>query len=80
MEGTITLSIRERSGTYRDIDRFASSCGTNKQARLLMRHKLLHKEGIAHSIHSWYYDLIECHFLQSTISLYQLCDEVVTSL
>lgn len=68
----------ERSSTDRDIDRFASSCGPNKQARLLMRHKLLHKKGIAHGIHSRYYDLIECHFLQSEVSLYQHCEEIVT--
>lgn len=68
----------ERSRTYRDIDRFASSRGPNKQTRLLMRHKLLHKKGIAHGIHSRYYDLIECHFLQSEVSLYQHCEEIVT--
>lgn len=45
-----------------------------------MRYKLLHKEGIAHGIHSRYYDLIECHFLQNAISLYQHCDEFITSL
>ena len=39
-----------------------------------MRHQLLHKEGISHSIHSRYYDLIECHFLQNTINLYEHCD------
>lgn len=65
--------------TDRDVDRFASSCGPNKQARLLMRHKLLHEEGIPHSIHSRYYDLIECHFLQNTIGLYQHCNEFLSS-
>lgn len=63
----------ETSSTDRDVDGFASSCGPNKQTRLLMRHKLLHKECIPHCINSWYNDLIECHFLQNTISLYQPC-------
>ena len=53
----------EQSSTDRDVDRFASSRGPNKQTRLLMRHKLLHKESIPHSIHGRYNDLIERHFL-----------------
>lgn len=50
---------------YRDIDRFSSASRPNKKTRFLMRDKLVHKECVSDSIHSWYNDLIEHHFLKA---------------
>lgn len=60
---TLEIVTLENIRTNRDVNRFPSSRGPNKQTRLLMRHKLFHEKRISHSIHSWYNDLVKSHFL-----------------
>ena len=55
--------------TDRDVNRFASSRGSNKQTGFLVRHQLFHQDCVTHCIHSRHYDLVKCHLLKNVISI-----------
>ena len=58
------VAFKKISGTYRNVNRFSCPGWSNEETRFLMRYKLIHKKRISDSIHSWYYDFVEHHFLK----------------